>query len=83
MRFRFRWTRDYAIEFVGNYTFQTRSQIEIEVDRYITFPGQACSYKIGELKFKELRNRASSVLGKTFSFTLIDNIIIQLHSLIM
>jgi uncharacterized protein (DUF885 family) len=58
-----RWTRDQSVEFVANYSFLDRKQIEIEVDRYITWPGQACSYKIGEIKFKELRQKASLALG--------------------
>ena len=39
-------------------------QIELEVDRYITWPGQACAYKIGEIKFLELREKATKELGK-------------------
>jgi len=51
---------------VADYTFLSKKQIEIEVDRYITSPGQACSYKIGELKLKEIRSRATSLLGTVF-----------------
>ncbi|RYE39202.1 MAG: DUF885 family protein, partial [Hyphomicrobiales bacterium] len=38
----------------------------VEVDRYIAYPGQACSYKIGQLKFRELRERALARLGPKF-----------------
>lgn len=59
-----RWSREKAIEFLSNSTFMTRTQIEKEVDRYITWPGQACAYKIGELKIRELRDRAITKLGE-------------------
>ena len=60
-----RWTRDKAIDYISARTPIPRSQVEIEVDRYLTWPGQACAYKIGELKIKELRKRASDALGRS------------------
>ncbi|XP_052214630.1 uncharacterized protein LOC127833430 isoform X7 [Dreissena polymorpha] len=59
----FNWTRDSAIEYMLNYTSFTRDSIEIEIDRYITWPGQATAYKIGELKIRELRALAEQELG--------------------
>jgi uncharacterized protein (DUF885 family) len=49
-----------------NYTAYGQSDITNEVYRYITWPGQACSYKIGELKIRELREKAETVLGMVF-----------------
>jgi uncharacterized protein (DUF885 family) len=46
------------------YTANGESNIRTEIDRYMTWPGQACSYKIGELKIRELRNRAAKELGQ-------------------
>ena len=60
------WSRDKAIEF-----FRANSPIEeinseIETDRYIAWPGQACSYKMGQLKIEELRRKAENELGDKF-----------------
>ena len=60
------WSREKAIEF-----FRANSPIEeinanIETDRYIAWPGQACSYKMGQLKIEELRRRAEKELGENF-----------------
>ena len=60
----FSWSRDRAIEYMINYTSFSRESLTIEIDRYITWPGQACAYKIGELKIWELRRRAESFLGE-------------------
>lgn len=57
------WTRDSAIEYMLNYTSFTPESIQIEIDRYITWPGQATAYKIGEIKIKELRALAELELG--------------------
>ena len=60
------WSRDQAIDF-----FRSNSPIEeinanIETDRYIAWPGQACAYKMGQLKIEELRRRAENELGEKF-----------------
>ena len=60
------WTRDQAIAFMLENTALTRTNIEAEVDRYITWPGQALAYKLGELKIRELRTRAETALGPKF-----------------
>jgi uncharacterized protein (DUF885 family) len=53
------WTRQQAID----YGIETS-----EVERYVVYPGQACSYMMGELKLIELRDRARAALGQKFSF---------------
>ncbi len=60
------WSRAQAINFFKENSPKSIHDITVEVDRYITWPGQALSYKIGELKFKELRKRASNKLGAKF-----------------
>lgn len=47
-----------------NYTNAPTGEIAREIDRYITWPGQACAYKVGELKIRELRQQAETMLGK-------------------
>ena len=62
--FHFSLSREKAIEYMVNYTSFSRPALSIEIDRYITWPGQACAYKIGELKIWELRHLAESLLGE-------------------
>jgi uncharacterized protein (DUF885 family) len=61
-----RWTRQQAIDVFKENTAKTELDIVNEVDRYIAWPGQALAYKIGELKIKELRQRAKARLGDKF-----------------
>jgi uncharacterized protein (DUF885 family) len=61
-----RWERQQAINYMLANTSMAEKDVAVEIDRYIAFPGQACAYKIGELKFRELRNRASAALGARF-----------------
>ncbi|XP_048747201.2 uncharacterized protein LOC125659546 [Ostrea edulis] len=62
----FNWTRERAVEYMLNYTAYSENKITTEVDRYLTWPGQACAYKIGELKIRELRIKAQDELGSKF-----------------
>jgi len=60
------WSRDFAIQYMMQHTGGNLHDTTVEVDRYTVCPGQACAYKIGELKFKELRERAKTILGDRF-----------------
>ena len=60
------WTKPQAIAFMRDNTALTDANIEAEVNRYISWPGQALGYKIGELKIRELRARAEKALGPKF-----------------
>lgn len=60
------WSRDRAVNYMLENTALHRSNIENEINRYITWPGQACAYKIGEIKIKELRKLAEKELGTHF-----------------
>lgn len=60
------WSRQQALDYMKNNTALSEHEITTEVDRYISWPGQALSYKLGELKIRELRKRAESALGAKF-----------------
>ena len=60
------WSRQRAIDFFKANAGKTEHDITVEVDRYIVWPGQALAYKLGELKLKELRARATAKLGDKF-----------------
>ena len=62
----FGWTREQAVEFMANNTALSLHEINTEVDRYISWPGQALAYKIGELKIRALRKKAEEELGSAF-----------------
>lgn len=60
------WTRDQVVDFMAGNTALSLHEINTETDRYISWPGQALSYKIGELKIRELRKKAEAELGSDF-----------------
>ena len=60
------WSRDRAIQYMVHNTALSELNIQNEIDRYIGWPGQACAYKIGELKIRELRKRSEDILGERF-----------------
>jgi len=62
----YKWDRQKAIDYFLDNAAKTELDVTNEIDRYITDPGQALAYKIGELKIKELRARSRSELGDKF-----------------
>src|SRR5271170_1484837 len=60
------WSRDQVVEYMRNSHAVDEPTIQAETDRYISGPGQACSYKLGQLKIRELRERAKQQLGPKF-----------------
>jgi uncharacterized protein (DUF885 family) len=61
-----KWTREQAIQYFKEIAPKSELDITNEVDRYIAWPAQALAYKIGELKIKELRAKATTELGDKF-----------------
>lgn len=60
------WPRQRAIDYMLANTSMAPRDVAVEIDRYISQPGQACAYKCGELKIRELRERATAALGGRF-----------------
>lgn len=60
------WSRQQAIDYMMKNTGKEEHDSTVEIDRYIVWPGQALAYKIGQLKFLELRQQAASELGEGF-----------------
>jgi len=63
---RYGWSRDKAIDYLASHTALSQHEVETEVDRYISWPGQALSYKLGELTIRRLRGEAEKELGAKF-----------------
>jgi len=62
----FGWSRQQAIDFMMENTSLSEHNVTTEIDRYITWPGQALAYKIGELSITGLRKKAEAALGEKF-----------------
>jgi uncharacterized protein (DUF885 family) len=60
------WSRDQVVDYMRKSHAVDEPTIQAETDRYIAGPGQACSYKLGQLKIRELRERARQQLGAKF-----------------
>lgn len=61
------WSREQGIDYMVSTTGMPAATVTSEVERYMALPGQACAYKVGELKILELRAKAQSALGPRFS----------------
>ena len=62
----FGWSRHQAFDYMLENTALSEHNVGTEIDRYISWPGQALAYKIGEIKIKELRALAENELGDKF-----------------
>lgn len=75
------WTRQQAIDYMLDNSSMARSDVEAEVDRYIVTPGQALSYKIGELRIRAARERAAKALGELFDLAAFHALVLRSGSL--
>ena len=72
----FGWSREKALRYLRENTALSEHETETEIDRYIGWPGQALSYKLGELKIRELRARAERELGPRFDIRAFHDVVL-------
>ena len=75
------WTREQAIQYSLDNEAESEESVIAEIERYMATPGQALSYKIGQLKIRELRTKAETKLGSRFSITAFHNQVLNSGSL--
>ena len=71
------WTRQQMIDYMAKNTALSIHEVTTETDRYISWPGQALSYKIGEIKIRELRKKAEAALGEKFDIREFHEVILE------
>jgi len=71
------WTREQAISYMVATTGKAQAEVASEVERYMAMPGQACAYKVGELKILELRAKAQTALGPRFNLKDFHSVILE------
>ena len=71
------WTRDQVVEYMASNTALSLHEVNTETDRYISWPGQALSYKIGELKIREMRKKTENELGSDFDIREFHEVVLE------
>ena len=72
----FGWSREEAVKYMAENTALSLHEVNTEIDRYISWPGQALAYKVGELKIRELRQKAEEALGDSFDIRAFHEVIL-------
>jgi uncharacterized protein (DUF885 family) len=71
------WTRDKAVKYLADNTALSLHEVNTEINRYISWPGQALAYKMGELKIKELRKKAEEQLKDKFDIRAFHDLVLS------
>jgi uncharacterized protein (DUF885 family) len=71
------WTRQQMIDYMASNTALSMHEVTTETDRYISWPGQALSYKMGEIKIREMRKKAEAELGDKFDIRDFHEVILE------
>jgi len=77
---RYGWSRKQAIDYLAGHTALSTHEVQTEVDRYISWPGQALAYKLGELTIRRMRAQAEKELGTKFDIKKFHTMILGLGS---
>jgi len=77
---RYGWSRQQAIDYLAGHTALSTHEVETEVDRYISWPGQALAYKLGEITLRKMRAVAETELGTNFDIKKFHSMILGLGS---
>jgi len=71
------WTREQAIDYMAGATGMALTDVTTEIERYMALPGQACAYKVGQLKMLALREKARQALGDRFSLKTFHKVVLE------
>ncbi len=71
------WTREAAIDYMVGATGMAESEVVSEIERYMALPGQACAYKVGQLKILELREKTRARLGPKFDLKAFHTVVLE------
>lgn len=74
------WSRDQAVDYLSSHTALSDREVGTEVDRYISWPGQALAYKLGEMTIRRLRAKAEAELGPQFDIRKFHDVVLSLGS---
>ena len=72
-----KWTREKAMEYMKKVTGMSDTEVRVEIERYIVWPGQATSYKMGMIKILDLRDKAMKELGAKFDLRKFHSIVLD------
>ena len=74
------WTREQALDYLASHTALSNREVETEIDRYISWPGQALAYKLGEMTIRRVRAKAEDALGSQFDIRKFHDVVLSLGS---
>ena len=77
---RYGWTREQAVEYLSSHTALSDREVGTEIDRYISWPGQALAYKLGEMTIRRVRTEAEEALGEDFDIRKFHDVVLSLGS---
>ena len=74
------WSREQAIDYLASHTALSQHEVGTEIDRYISWPGQALAYKLGEMTIRRVRAKAEDALGERFDIRKFHDVVLSLGS---